>query len=288
MHTDIALERLVSCENLTAQIEAHYATRHVNKFEIVGPEEALFKMIRSNVSLAIKELDEARQTRKKFICLNDDMDPEHAETPLVRELLRDFYESLVPQPSQFELPQGRENVFRTLDEWRTLEAETKAYLEDGALLLLLTGLFLLFLFCLKARTFRKRPSLQSFLTEKLNRALRSVLFSSVLHFLFLRSLLLILLGSARLHLRRLTYRHAFTDRWFYGFECAGCERDAKTGKSRREAMDAGEPCKSCASQLQGSFACLGLGLGWARQSDGKTRHDCLASRKGIRRARRAL
>lgn len=159
---------LLSCVNLTQQIHDHYKERKVNSYELVAAEETSFKMIRSNASLVIKELDELRRTPKKFICLNDDMDPNLAEeTQTVRHLLRDYYLSLFPLPSNFELPLDRQNSFRFIWQKETLEAsEARKRFSTFCLLLLACSLFIL-LFCFKAsykghlkkqaKTFEQRP-----------------------------------------------------------------------------------------------------------------------------------
>lgn len=61
--------------------------------------------------------------RRKFICLNDNLDPKREEDNAVaRAILHDMYESLFPQPSSFELPPEFRNRFLHMTElqaWRT-------------------------------------------------------------------------------------------------------------------------------------------------------------------------
>lgn len=57
---------------------------------------------------------------RKFICLNDNIDHSHKDAGTVKAVLRDFYESMFPLPSQFELPREYRNRFlhmRQLHEW---------------------------------------------------------------------------------------------------------------------------------------------------------------------------
>lgn len=60
---------------------------------------------------------------RKFICLNDNLDPDREEDNAVaRAILHDMYESLFPQPSSFELPPEFRNRFLHMTElqaWRT-------------------------------------------------------------------------------------------------------------------------------------------------------------------------
>ena len=84
------------------------------------------------------ELDTIRKEQKKFICLNDNINHEKEGADLVRDreseklifywcssyiiisqaklILLDFYESLFPIPSQFELPPEYRNRFLHVDD----------------------------------------------------------------------------------------------------------------------------------------------------------------------------
>ena len=65
-------------------------------------------------------LDEIRKEKKKFICLNDNIDHSKEGAELSKIILIDFYESLFPLPSQFEIPGQYRNRFlhlRELKEW---------------------------------------------------------------------------------------------------------------------------------------------------------------------------
>lgn len=48
-------------------------------------EEIAFKMIRTNVSTVVGQLDDIRKNPKKFICLNDNID--HHKTKWVDKIL---------------------------------------------------------------------------------------------------------------------------------------------------------------------------------------------------------
>ena len=65
-------------------------------------------------------LDEIRKEKKKFICLNDNIDHSKEGAELAKIILVDFYESLFPLPSQFEIPGQFRNRFlhlHDLKEW---------------------------------------------------------------------------------------------------------------------------------------------------------------------------
>lgn len=53
---------------------------------------------------------------RKFVCLNDNIDHSHKDAATVKAVLRDFYESMFPLPSQFELPREYRNRFLHMDE----------------------------------------------------------------------------------------------------------------------------------------------------------------------------
>jgi len=80
---------------------------------------------------------------RKFICLNDDIDPiRRSENEIVRALLNDFYRSLYPLQSTFELPSQYRNRFSHLHEllkWQASRAKARNLLLCLlALLLMLT------------------------------------------------------------------------------------------------------------------------------------------------------
>lgn len=63
------------------------------------------------------------------MCLNDDIDPKRTEeNELVRAILLDFYMSLFPHPSKFELPLEYRNRFMylsELNEWKSYHVKIK-------------------------------------------------------------------------------------------------------------------------------------------------------------------
>lgn len=63
-------------------------------------------------------LDEIRKQKKKFICLNDNINHSKEGAELAKLILVDFYESLFPIPSQFEIPRQFRNRFLHVDELR--------------------------------------------------------------------------------------------------------------------------------------------------------------------------
>ncbi|KAL1502705.1 hypothetical protein ABEB36_007812 [Hypothenemus hampei] len=121
----ITKDMVVNCKYLTEFLKKKLGPIPKYKYHIFkNAEKSLttFKMLISNVSDVVINLDEIRRTLRKFICLNDDLeDWKVNENDLIRAILYDFYLSLFPHPSQFELPENSRNRFlhiSTLNEWK--------------------------------------------------------------------------------------------------------------------------------------------------------------------------
>lgn len=108
-----------SCTRLRKKIYEKFGKIKSNKFEISDDKEVAFKMLRSNRTLLERELNHLLSERKKFICLNDNFD--HNETIEERQelakMLRNFYESLFPHPSPYELLESERNRFDYFDDY---------------------------------------------------------------------------------------------------------------------------------------------------------------------------
>ncbi|KAM8908381.1 N-acetylglucosamine-1-phosphotransferase subunits alpha/beta isoform 2-T2 [Spinachia spinachia] len=116
------------CKPITERIQKAFKDQNKYKFETMGEEEIAFKMVRTNVSHVVGQLDDIRKNPRKFICLNDNIDHSHKDASTVKAVLRDFYESMFPLPSQFELPREYRNRFlhmEELQEWRVYRDKLK-------------------------------------------------------------------------------------------------------------------------------------------------------------------
>lgn len=116
----VTLDLVMKCSALEKLLTKQMISRSRYRYEIVGDDEVMFKMIRYNVSTVVAQLDEIRKTPKKFVCLNDNIDYSQDSAKLVKAVLRDFYESILPVPSKFELPREFRNKFlhvRDLRQW---------------------------------------------------------------------------------------------------------------------------------------------------------------------------
>ncbi|XP_026065518.1 N-acetylglucosamine-1-phosphotransferase subunits alpha/beta-like isoform X2 [Carassius auratus] len=119
---------VIHCNPILERIHKAFKDQNKYKFEIMGEEEIAFKMIRTNVSHVVGQLDDIRKNPRKFICLNDNIDHSHKDASTVKAVLRDFYESMFPLPSQFELPREYRNRFlhmTELQEWRIYRDKLK-------------------------------------------------------------------------------------------------------------------------------------------------------------------
>lgn len=114
--------------------------------ELAGEDDLAFKMIGNNVTEVQHQLDWVRKNRRKFVCINDDIDHSRDDAMKVRRVLKEFYQSMFPLPSQFELKHNLRNRFLykdDLDEW-TRKSRLVSQ-ESHYLMVLLVVLLLLFL-----------------------------------------------------------------------------------------------------------------------------------------------
>nr|XP_057934374.1 N-acetylglucosamine-1-phosphotransferase subunits alpha/beta-like [Doryrhamphus excisus] len=119
---------ILHCKSVTDRIHKAFVDQNKYKFEIKGEEDIAFKMVRTNVSHVVGQLDDIRKNPRKFVCLNDNIDHAHKDAATVKAVLRDFYDSMFPLPSQFELPKEYRNRFLHMDElqeWRVYRDKLK-------------------------------------------------------------------------------------------------------------------------------------------------------------------
>ncbi|XP_034843621.1 N-acetylglucosamine-1-phosphotransferase subunits alpha/beta isoform X3 [Mirounga angustirostris] len=153
---------VTNCKPVTDKIHKAYKDKNKYRFEIMGEEEIAFKMIRTNVSHVVGQLDDIRKNPRKFVCLNDNIDHNHKDAQTVKAVLRDFYESMFPIPSQFELPREYRNRFlhmHELQEWRAYRDKLKFWTHCVLATLIMFTIFSFFaeqLIALKRKVFPRR------------------------------------------------------------------------------------------------------------------------------------
>ncbi|XP_052260463.1 N-acetylglucosamine-1-phosphotransferase subunits alpha/beta-like isoform X1 [Dreissena polymorpha] len=108
----------VHCPEIQALMKNKFPPQNKYKYTEVDDAEIAFKMIKTNVSLVVGQLDDIRKHPKKFICLNDNIDHRQDQAKTVKAILADFYESFFPVQSQLELPREYRNRFTHIDELR--------------------------------------------------------------------------------------------------------------------------------------------------------------------------
>ncbi|KAK7480398.1 hypothetical protein BaRGS_00028317 [Batillaria attramentaria] len=111
-----------NCPPVADLVKEKIKAKHKYKTTIMDESDIAFKMIHGNVSKVVGQLDDVRKHPKKFICLNDNIDHGSEEAKTVKAVVQDFYEALLPVPSQFELPREYRNRFlhvQDLEEWKS-------------------------------------------------------------------------------------------------------------------------------------------------------------------------
>ncbi|XP_058987006.1 N-acetylglucosamine-1-phosphotransferase subunits alpha/beta-like [Musca domestica] len=112
------------CLPLVEALQLNFGTRPKYKYKVNSKRNTFnnFMMLSSNVTEVVDALDGIRRNPRKFNCINDNLDPKYEEeNELIRHLLEDFYLSLFPHRSQFELDHQYRNRFtnwRDYVKWR--------------------------------------------------------------------------------------------------------------------------------------------------------------------------
>ncbi|XP_064634376.1 N-acetylglucosamine-1-phosphotransferase subunits alpha/beta-like [Lineus longissimus] len=160
----ITMNVVLFCDPLIDMMSRNFQPETKYKYELVMEEEIAFKMIRTNVSQVVGQLDDIRKNPKKFVCLNDNIDHSKDTAETVKAVLTDFYESLFPEPSQFELPREYRNRFQHVDElrdWRGYREYLRKFTHVAVFLLILFAIATFFsdrIDQIQRRYFRRRPA----------------------------------------------------------------------------------------------------------------------------------
>jgi len=139
----IITKEVFTAENKTMnEIQKHYSKKAKYRHQIEGTDDVAFLMIGDDRNTTQGKLDGIRVRRQKFVCLNDNMNHSDPASKEVVAVLKEFYESLLPQPSAFELPSGVRNTYLYMDE--LIEARRLARLKRQYTYLI--GIAMVFLF----------------------------------------------------------------------------------------------------------------------------------------------
>ncbi|KAG1679747.1 N-acetylglucosamine-1-phosphotransferase subunits alpha/beta [Nymphon striatum] len=107
----VTKELISKCPAIASALKKKFGNMHKNEFTVKGEEDITFKMIGSNLSITSSQLDGIRKRPTKFICLNDNINHQNENAAKAKALVLDFYETLFPEPSMFELPPDQQNTF---------------------------------------------------------------------------------------------------------------------------------------------------------------------------------
>ncbi|XP_037827535.1 N-acetylglucosamine-1-phosphotransferase subunits alpha/beta isoform X2 [Lucilia sericata] len=137
-----------NCIPLAEALDDNFALRRKYKYHI-NPKHYIhnnFMMLTSNLTEVVNALDRIRRNPRKFNCINDNLDPKSLEeNELIRHLLEDFYLSLFPHRSQFELLPKYRNRF---ENWKDY---LKWRRQQRAILIVIYGLsFLILVYLLRS------------------------------------------------------------------------------------------------------------------------------------------
>lgn len=117
-----------NCDKLNKKLKQIYSDVNENIFEIVKSDDLSFVMTNENITILQNQLDLVLKKRKKFICLNDDINYDNlTNSILVKKIINNFYSSFLPHPSPFELPKGEVNSILYIDSYfKQLEIRSKS------------------------------------------------------------------------------------------------------------------------------------------------------------------
>lgn len=97
----VSLHRL-SDSPLYDQLRSAWSRTPRNPTELHDASSVAFVMVKNNDTDLQGKLDGIRRDRHKFICLNDNLHHDDPNTVIVKKMLRDFYDSILPNESDFE------------------------------------------------------------------------------------------------------------------------------------------------------------------------------------------
>ncbi|CAK4140237.1 unnamed protein product [Aphanomyces euteiches] len=109
----LTLESLRECKNVTDKLIQTAIDRLPPTHAMMSEKQVTFHMLSDQYRTAWNQLLNTRAKRTKFICINDDM---KYPSVTVGNILNDFFTSLWPHRSQFELPYHLQNRYGHVDE----------------------------------------------------------------------------------------------------------------------------------------------------------------------------
>eukprot|EP00042_Codosiga_hollandica_P052484 m.666937 g.666937 ORF g.666937 m.666937 type:complete len:1519 (-) comp58506_c0_seq6:3156-7712(-) len=146
----VTVKLFSQCQELCDLVSSKVTSRKRFNHEKLDESHIAFKMIRDNATKILGQLDEIRRDPKKFVCLNDNIDHKSSEARDIVSVIRDFYHTLLPTRSQFELPPFHANAFTHMDDLRAWQQHS-TMVRRGSALVLLLFCFALFVYSYRAK-----------------------------------------------------------------------------------------------------------------------------------------
>lgn len=111
----LPIASVIASKSISDKMEK--ALEHIPKYrhEMGDTSQVAFHMVGDKEDEVNKQLDSIRRGSPYFVCINDNMN-KTAPNPAVISAIHQFYTTLLPEPSQFELPAGVVNPFLHVDE----------------------------------------------------------------------------------------------------------------------------------------------------------------------------
>ncbi|OQV20564.1 N-acetylglucosamine-1-phosphotransferase subunits alpha/beta [Hypsibius exemplaris] len=145
---EISKKDVLACDGVKKALAAQLGKSKRFKFRTSADMEAFtFIRVSNNASLLRKQLHEVMRHPKKYVCLNDEVDYTREDASTIQIALRQFFQTLYPLSSAFELSHGGRNSFSHIEKYRAWKWQSELMrlgLISSAGMLVLIFLCLLF------------------------------------------------------------------------------------------------------------------------------------------------
>ncbi|KAK9754076.1 Stealth protein CR2, conserved region 2 [Popillia japonica] len=125
----VSKELIVKCDDIKEILLEKFGHRSKYVFNIIKnvSKYVAFEMINSNILSTVLKLDKIRKNPTKFVCINDNVYRRH-NLSTINAIWYDFYLSLFPVPSKFELPSEYRSRFAYVKDLRAYQSRMTIYM----------------------------------------------------------------------------------------------------------------------------------------------------------------
>lgn len=125
----VSKELIVKCDDIKEILLEKFGHRSKYLFNIIKnvSKYVAFEMINSNILSTVLKLDKIRKNPTKFVCINDNVYRRH-NLSTINAIWYDFYLSLFPVPSKFELPSEYRSRFAYVKDLRAYQSRMTIYM----------------------------------------------------------------------------------------------------------------------------------------------------------------